>query len=48
MVGQDVFVSVSSLRPGSSLGEADKMSFEVGGERNIGKSTAMDVGVLWF
>ena len=48
MVGQDVFIPVSSLRPHNSLREADKMSFEVDQERKTGKSTAESVSVLWF
>jgi cold shock CspA family protein len=39
MVGQDVFVPVSSMRPHNSVREADKMSLEVNQKRKTGKST---------
>lgn len=43
--GTDVFVHVSSLRPGSSLREGDRVSYDLGQDRKTGKSRAENVNV---
>lgn len=42
--GQDIFVHASALRPGESLSEGDRVSFEIGS--NKGKSCAINVKIL--
>jgi len=44
--GADVFVHVSALQRGGSLREGDKVSFELGQDRKIGKSQAENLSVL--
>jgi CspA family cold shock protein len=42
--GQDVFVHVSSLRPGQTIQEGDRVSYEIG--MNRGKSCAVNVSIF--
>lgn len=44
--GADVFVHVSALRPGSSLQDGDKVTYDVGQDRKTGKSKAENVSVV--
>jgi CspA family cold shock protein len=44
--GPDVFVHVTALRPGASLKDGDKVSFDVGQDRKTGKSKAENVTLL--
>lgn len=44
--GHDVFVHISSLREGGTLREGEKVSFEIGQDRNTGRLQAENVSVL--
>lgn len=44
--GQDVFVHISAVQPGSLLREGDKVSYEIGQDRKTGKSRAENVSVV--
>ena len=44
--GHDVFVHISSLQHGSTLREGEKVTFEIGQDRNTGKLQAENVSVI--
>ncbi len=44
--GDDVFVHVSALQGASSLGDGQRVSYELGQDRKTGKSRAENVSLL--